>query len=134
MLIKWEDRYATGIADVDYEHRELIDLINTLYERIGEGEAPDEVVGFFGDLLNAVTGHFALEERLMRERGYDGYGAHKADHETLLESIRYIMEGYEAGEAAFAPDKLGAVLDSWFSVHFSTHDARLHKVFGATGH
>ncbi|MCC2112252.1 MAG: bacteriohemerythrin [Hyphomicrobiales bacterium] len=134
MLIKWDDRYSTGIVDVDYEHRELIDLINTLFERVGEGEAAEKVTAFFGDLLNAVTGHFALEERLMRDRAYDGYSSHKADHEALLDSIRDIMDGYEAGAAAFTPDKLGAVLDVWFSVHFSTHDARLHKVFGSMGH
>ena len=27
-LLHWEDRYSVGIAAVDHEHRELIELIN----------------------------------------------------------------------------------------------------------
>ncbi len=33
-LIKWRDSYATGIPEMDDEHREIIDIINTLYEMI----------------------------------------------------------------------------------------------------
>ncbi|HHH45877.1 MAG TPA: bacteriohemerythrin [Thiotrichales bacterium] len=134
MLIEWDDRYATGIADVDYEHQELIRIINTLFQKVGAGESADQVVAFFGDLLSTVSGHFALEERLMRDRGYEGYRAHKEDHEALLDEIRDIMDGFEAGEAAFAPEMLGTVLDAWFSEHFRTHDAKLHKVFGIERH
>jgi len=31
-LLRWKDEYGVGIEAVDYEHKELIDLINRLHE------------------------------------------------------------------------------------------------------
>lgn len=130
MLIEWKDRYRTGIEEVDYEHRELIDLINRLHDRLEDADAPSTVPAFLGDLNEAISAHFALEERLMREAAYDQLSEHKGDHELLLDEIRDIMDAYEAMPAADRNAFLARTLDEWFSVHFRTHDARLHRVLG----
>lgn len=129
-LLHWEDRYSVGIAAVDHEHKELIELVNRLYEQATAQRAKDAVIGFFGDLFKAVSAHFALEERFMRERGYDQITQHKNDHERLLDEIRDLMEDFEAS-SRFDDRQLADALDAWFSRHFETHDARLHKALGA---
>ena len=65
----------------------------------------------------------------MRDRKYDEYEAHKEDHEELLDEIRYIMDRSDA-EAEYRAAKLSSDLTSWFTRHFSTKDARLHKMLG----
>jgi len=55
---------------------------------------------------------------------------HKNDHERLLDEIRDIMEDFEASDR-FDEGKLAQRLDAWFSRHFETHDARLHKALGS---
>ena len=65
----------------------------------------------------------------MREHRYDQLTQHKADHERLLDEIRDIMDDFEDDEIASA--ELGEKLDAWFSRHFETHDARLHKALGS---
>lgn len=134
MLIEWKDSYCTGIKEVDYEHRELISLINELYGRLSDPDAPLTVPAFFGDLNKAITAHFALEERHMRERKYDQLEEHKGDHERLLDEIREIMDDYEAMPAAERTEFLGGRLDDWFTRHFRTHDSRLHKALGSHPH
>ena len=66
----------------------------------------------------------------MRDRGYDQFAQHKADHERLLDEIRDIMDDFDDYEQ---PDssELARRLDTWFSRHFETHDSRLHKILGA---
>src|SRR5215831_13626740 len=128
-LLHWDDRYSVGIAAVDHEHRELIDLVNTLYDEAAAQRSKDAVLNFFGDLFKAISAHFALEERFMRERGYDQLGAHKSDHERLLDEIRDLMEDYEVNDL-FEERLLAQRLDAWFSRHFETHDARLHRALG----
>ena len=32
-LLHWESRYSVGIAAVDHEHRELVELVNRLYDK-----------------------------------------------------------------------------------------------------
>jgi hemerythrin len=128
-LLRWEDRYSVGVAAVDHEHRELIALVNRLYGEASARGSKEAAVNFFGDLFKAISSHFALEERLMRERGYDQLIKHKNDHERLLDEIRDIMEDFEAGDQ-LDEKHLAQRLDAWFSRHFETHDARLHNVLG----
>ncbi len=132
-LIAWKESYSVGVAAVDHEHRELIELINELHEGLLEEGAEPDVAGFLGEIFRAVSAHFALEERFMRQRRYDQLDAHKEAHEELLEEIRDIMDGYEADHEG-ASAELSARLDSWFSEHFRTHDARLHHRLGTHDH
>ena len=128
-LLHWEKRYRVGIEAVDHEHRELVDLVNRLYDEARARGSKIAVLGFFGDLFKAISAHFALEERFMRERGYDQLMQHKNDHERLLDEIRDIMEDYETTDL-FDELLLAQRLDAWFSRHFETHDARLHHALG----
>jgi hemerythrin len=123
-LIKWRDEFSIGIPAVDHEHRELIDLINDLHG--ASGSEPDDVAAFLGEVLTRISAHFALEETTMRAIGYDRYGAHKADHERLLDDLRDMMDAVEANPSAEVGEALGARLSEWFGVHFRTEDARLH--------
>jgi hemerythrin len=128
-LLRWEKRYSVGIEAVDHEHRELVELINRLHEEAKAQGSKVAVLGFFGDLYKAISAHFALEERFMREKGYDQLRQHKGDHERLLDEIRDIMEDYEVNDL-FEERLLAQRLDAWFSRHFESHDARLHRALG----
>ncbi len=123
-LLQWQERYSVGIDAVDHEHKELIELINRLHDKLTANGDESSIEAFFGDLFKGVSSHFALEEKLMRERHYDQVAQHKQDHERLLDEIRDIMDEF-SGEADIA--ELSAQLDAWFSKHFETHDARLHQ-------
>lgn len=128
-LLQWKDQYSVGIEAVDHEHKELIALINKLHDELVAKSGEPSVEAFFGDLFTGISAHFALEERFMRERRYDQIAQHKTDHERLLDEIRDIMDDFE--DHAVASAELGARLDAWFSRHFETHDARLHKTLGS---
>ena len=132
-LLQWSERYRIGIEAVDHEHRELIDLINRLHAELATRHAKLAVPAFFGDLLQGISAHFALEEKFMRERNYDQLTAHKADHERLLDEIRDIMDEFEQSDTIDSAE-LAKRLDAWFSRHFESHDARLHKKLGVHPH
>ena len=129
-LIEWRDQFNTGIAGVDHEHRQLIQLINDLHASLGGSGDRQAVDEFLGDIFAGISAHFALEESIMRERRYDQYDDHKADHDRLLDDIRDIMDDYEAGAYDRLDEVLAERLRNWFLRHFQTKDARLHKVLG----
>ena len=128
-LLTWKQEFAVGIPAVDHEHRELIDLINSLHENLVGQFEDDVVLDFLGEIYTRISAHFALEEKLMRDRGYDEYLKHKDDHERLLDDIRNIMDDYEDG-FVFSEVELTGRLNEWFGAHFGTHDARLHSRLG----
>ena len=131
-LLQWKDRYSVGIEAVDFEHKELIDLINRLHDEWTLGGSRGSVEDFFGDLYKGISAHFALEERFMRERQYDQLTAHKNDHERLLDEIRDIMDDFT--DEVQGANALAGRLEAWFGRHFETHDARLHKALGTHPH
>lgn len=127
-LLEWREEFEIGIAEVDFEHRELFSLINSLYH--GEGGDRSGATEVLGRIHTAISAHFALEEKVMREARYPSFAPHKADHEELLDEIREIMDRFDAGGFARAEPDLGSVLVNWFAHHFRTHDAQLHGALG----
>ncbi len=125
-LIKWKKDFELGIASVDHEHREMIELINNLFENLSEGASENEIISFLGEIYAKISAHFALEEREMRDINYPGYAAHKEDHEDLLDEIRDVMDGFEEGEYEGFKGKLEEQLESWFGKHFKDKDSLLH--------
>lgn len=125
-LLHWVSGYSLGIASVDHEHREMIAMINHIYDQMERSASAEEIEASLEDIYAGIASHFALEERYMREAGYQEYEAHKENHEELLDEIRDLMDCFvddpEAGSK-----RLKKSLADWFSVHFATFDARLHQ-------
>jgi hemerythrin len=124
-LLQWKPEYSVGIQSMDDEHREMIDLINTTYEKLDSDASADQVEEHLGEILSTISMHFALEERIMRNAGYGEFQAHKDDHEVLLDRLRDLMDDFFDDPASGA-NRLGLGLSNWFAEHFSTFDARLH--------
>ena len=125
-LIEWDEKYSVGVAAVDHEHRELIGLVNEAHDRLMRPGGEEAVMDFLGEIFARISAHFALEEQIMRARNYDHYDEHKTDHERLLDEIRDMMDDYEDGES-FSEALLAQQLQAWFTGHFRSHDARLHR-------
>jgi hemerythrin len=128
-LIEWKDEFSVGVPAVDVEHRELIDLINDLHTLMQKNANHDQVVSSLGEIFAQISAHFALEEKFMRDAHYGGYPEHKEDHESLLDEIRDIMDRVE-DDGSYEEERLSSELERWFTEHFRTHDARLHRHFG----
>ncbi|VAW13934.1 Hemerythrin domain protein [hydrothermal vent metagenome] len=139
-LLEWKDSYSVGVEAVDHEHRELIDLINALHDEFtagdGGGSGRRDPLAIFGDIYKGISSHFALEEKFMREHGYDQLSDHKGDHERLLDELRDIMDDYNDGgdDRQHASVELSEQLGTWFAQHFKIHDARLHSRLGTHPH
>ena len=129
-LIEWQDRFRIGIPSVDYEHQEMIALLNELHARLESEPDRGVVMDFLGEVYARISAHFALEERVMKRQAYDQYPEHKAEHEELLDQIRDIMDDYDADAYFDYEGALAQHLHDWFTKHFSSHDARLHKMLG----
>jgi hemerythrin-like metal-binding protein len=132
-LLEWRDEFRTGIDGVDYEHEALIARINAVYGMIENSAARIDVVDGLGEIYGAIAAHFALEEQMMRRTDYPEYAEHRADHERLLDEIREIADDYEQ-TVDLDRNAFQRRLSDWFQNHFSTHDARLHRMAGMRQH
>ena len=128
-LLEWKAEYSVGIASMDDEHREMIGMINGVYAQLGASPGKDEIEACHEKIFSTISAHFALEERIMRDSGFEEYKDHKDNHEELLDEIRDLMDEFVADS-----DKCATLLEerlsAWFGNHFASFDARLHGKLG----
>ncbi len=98
-LLEWKSEFSVGVESMDFEHRNMIAMINEIYDEMKERRDADSVEQFLGDIHAAISAHFALEERMMRNADYGEYEAHKDDHEELLDQIRDMMDEFSVDPA-----------------------------------
>ncbi|MBC8269820.1 MAG: hemerythrin domain-containing protein, partial [Rhodospirillaceae bacterium] len=93
-VINWSDQLATGLDDVDVQHRKLIDIINKLAGLQACDAASDELIAVYDDLKNYTLYHFGYEEDLMNAWPVDGANkaAHVNAHRGFIERIDKIDE------------------------------------------
>ena len=79
---------------MDEQHRTLFADANALVAS-SQRNAPD-TLSRFDELISHILGHFADEERLLREIGYEGHDAHRRAHTRLADQalqLRHAMIG-----------------------------------------
>ena len=127
-LTSLKDGLRTGIDGLDYEHRKLIEVMEALCDSFDRAGSASEVSDLFATLYSQASAHFALEESFMREKKYAFYDAHKADHERLLDRIRFMMEAYENGMCTDCGTSMRACLEAWFASHVADADTGLRSL------
>jgi hemerythrin-like metal-binding protein len=115
--LQWEERYEVGIAAIDGQHREMLDLANRLLAGLHAGRDHDELVETLRELVRATEHNIATEERLMQEQGLS-LAHHAEEHQRLLGAIRQFDLHLDAGGLA----KSAKWLHSWLLGHIDEDD------------
>lgn len=81
-VFPWSDNFATGVAEIDGQHRRLVTLINRLAALLSEGAAAQSLEAVFAELADYAAFHFESEERYWSERleGDEWLAAHRRTH------------------------------------------------------
>jgi hemerythrin len=125
-LLHWNPNLSIGIAEVDREHREFVDLVNLLHAELGPARTGPAVAAFVRRVQADVAAHFAGEEQAMRERRYDALAEHRASHVHLLEELHDLQRELEAGRP-LNDERFARWLSASLADHFQLHDARFHR-------
>ncbi|MBI5163783.1 MAG: hemerythrin domain-containing protein [Magnetospirillum sp.] len=116
-VLEWSADLEVGIAFMDEDHHEAVELINAMAEATGA-----ELTALFARYLAHSEAHFAREERLMRDTGFFAFEPHHAEHERVLGEYRAVLATLEAGGEADVHTYLRAGLAGWLLAHRNTMD------------
>jgi len=117
--LTWRNELDTGIEVIDSQHRRIVELINQLHEIQGQER---EVIGVVIEgLIDYTVSHFAFEESLMEEAGYQFGRAHKRIHDLFVKRVLDCRERYSAGEDVAG--ELQELLSRWLFSHIKEEDA-----------
>ena len=122
-FIEWNDRdLILDIERMDREHRELIEVMNRLYDTSFEpGVSKNRLHDIFEDLVGKVVIHFLHEEAFLHAVGYPQIDLHKAVHKRLLARLHQHMSEFERGNGGIAKQCFG-FLSIWLTSHIMGND------------
>lgn len=80
MTPKWNDNFASGIAEIDKQHRTIFDIINLFQEELKVGRSQEELTKILKGCADYIKNHCQKEEQLMKKFSYPGETHHADDH------------------------------------------------------
>jgi len=128
----WNEKYSVGIRELDAQHKQLITLLNELYEAMQNGAAESKLAKIINELVNYTRTHFATEEKYMEKYNYIGLSSQKSEHSRFIEKINAFKQDYDAGKVALSLS-LASFLKDWLSSHILGSDKQYGPVLTARG-
>ncbi len=128
MTVEWKEALATGIKEIDDQHKELINIINQLLEACNQGKGKEEVGKVIKFLEDYVISHFKAEENIQLKYNYPDYAAHKAQHEHFIrEFIKLKSQFDNHGVSSFFVVDINRAVVEWLIQHICKTDVVLGK-------
>ncbi len=125
----WDSSLSVQIQEVDDDHRKLVDLFNMLNHSVMEGDPTNYIETVLEELICCTIWHFSHEERLMTKYNYDGFEAHRAEHQELIESVRTLQQKLlQEGKSPSSEDI--RFLEHWLVGHILSVDMDMGSYLG----
>jgi hemerythrin len=127
-IAHWQDEYCTGNEQIDQEHQELFEIVNTLHAAMIHGSDRSRLKAILDHLASHTINHFQTEEALMLIHAYPGYDHHKLSHNNLATKVVALIERFNSGEAPISVE-LTQFLSEWLVHHIKGEDQRMIVFF-----
>ncbi len=120
-FIEWSDRLSVGIPSIDTQHKQLVSIINKLYEAMSTGKANAIMGDLFNELVKYTQFHFANEENLFKTHGYPQAEQHKKEHAALVKQAAELQEKFKSGSVTISLT-VANFLKDWLNNHIVVSD------------
>ena len=127
--IVWNHQMQVGVAILDEQHRQLLDLINTYGADLALGHGYKRMMIGFREIIDNFKMHFKTEEDLMSGNRFPGFGQHKRIHDLFMERLISYIDKYETGDR-FLGLEAHRFLRDWLYNHIMDHTSFADRELG----
>jgi len=110
----------------------LLAKIAELHKVASKGTGADAMTRLFDNLMDYTRKHFESEERVMRQRKFAGYPAHRAEHQSLLMQANDFHRKFLAGKTMIGMEIM-RYLNDWLLNHIDIMDRQYDVFFHDNG-
>jgi len=130
-FLYWSDNLSVGVKASDDDHKKLIEMLNSLYEGMKNGQGKEVVGKVLDDLVRYTKFHFAREEEFFAKTGYPAV-EHKKEHAELVKQAETLQSRHKSGEVALSVETL-IFLKDWLTNHIQGTDKKYSSHLNANG-
>lgn len=116
----WTDAYLLGYAPMDDTHREFVQIVDAMLSA-----SDDEFAAHVDIFLKHAEEHFEMEREWMVATAFPATDCHVDEHETVLRSVREVVEHLATGGSITMCRPMVDELIRWFPGHAAYMDASL---------
>lgn len=127
-LLEWTPDLNTGIEIIDEQHMQIINLINKLHEARMNNDVK-QVAEVLEGTIDYTEFHFAFEEQMLKDAGYEFVLGHKRVHELFIRRVMEYYERFQAGQPI--AEQLEGLLSRWLLGHIKREDMAYAEVVRA---
>ena len=132
--MKWAERHATGIRQLDDQHKMLFRMAEDFRAALDEGKGEGAYENLLQSLDLYVRTHFRYEEGCMERYACPAAEVNQKAHRKFEETLsgfqkRYASRGFDSTDGRELVD----TLDSWLDGHIGRLDSQLKKLVEQAG-
>lgn len=127
-MIQFTKDCETGVAQIDEQHRELINRLNAVVASGMSSITKEETEKTLNFLEEYIIKHFKDEENLQQKCGYPKYEWHKNQHQHFITEIQKLKREYQMnGPSPKYTLSLNNAIIQWIVRHIKSVDVDLGK-------
>lgn len=128
-FIHWNDAHNVGIAEIDIEHRQIVDILNRIGDDLKNGLPMDSIRLSVAELTDFTAEHFARESRFMLTHNHPARARHEEEHQRLLDDVRSLTVNLDQTSLTLTM----RYLHEWLFRHVDTMDRALGRALRSDG-
>lgn len=126
--MKWKEDYATGVAEIDEQHRSLFAFSEEFRDVLENGFGEKTYDLFLEFLKSYAEAHFTFEEECMLAHLCPVSDQNRKEHVSFRRMVENEISQYEAhGFDRQRALKLTKMIDQWLDSHICRIDAQLRN-------
>jgi hemerythrin-like metal-binding protein len=122
-LIIWSEGYSVHIPEIDEQHKNLVALINRLYNAYLNKKHQSEISQIIKELKEYAFYHFSTEEKLFEKHNYAEKVEHIAMHNSFIDEINQLVKNHESSSLVLTM-KTMTFLQRWLTNHILKEDKK----------
>ena len=128
-LIEWKSSFSVGVAALDADHRQLIDLINELHDACGRNQGQSVAASILMRLKDHIVTHSKREEAFLMRLGYPDLATHKSHHDETISAVHRLTELSAVSDNNDVRQKILGFMKAWFANHVICTDLKMREFF-----
>lgn len=122
-LINWNDSYSVSNAEMDTQHKRIIDIINKLFISFKEGKAESILNDILNEMIEYANFHLNSEEKLLYKYDYPQKEEHEKKHQSFRDKIKDFKKALSTGSKD-THYQIIEYLKNWWANHILIEDMK----------
>ena len=129
-IFPWNEDFNTGIANIDEQHKHLVDLLNQLASHVALKAEFPELNTIFGQLADYTIYHFQTEEEIWHRHLPDDAldKTHHENHELFIDDILKLKQSMNDRPIDEVASEVLSYLTRWLALHILDSDRYMARV------